>query len=301
MNAVIVPLVPAIDLKRILYTTDFSEASRAALPIVSAIARHYGSRVFVAHVWEPASYPMVASEVASVLDRRQNRIAEDDLEALLKMPPLQGIPSQPIVRRGVPAEQLERVVREHHIGLAVASTHGMKGFKHRVLGSVAEELVRSLSCPVLTVGPHLGKRFAYQTEIANILFPTDFSEESLAVFPYVASLAHEYLSHLTILHVLPPETAGNPEAIKLAEPLRRQIEKALWPQISPCSTAEFVIDSGDAAETILSYAHSTSADLIALGVRGTTDIAKHFRETVAYRILCEAECPVLTHHGTGRR
>jgi nucleotide-binding universal stress UspA family protein len=151
------------------------------------------------------------------------------------------------------------------------------------------------------VGPHLAKRFESQKEIRSILFPTDFSEESLAVFPFLASLAHEYRSRLTILHVLPRETAGNPDATKLAEPLRKHMEKALWPQISPCCAAEFVIDSGDAAETILAHARNTNADLIGMGVRCTTDIAKHFRETVAYRILAEAECPVLTHHGSSRR
>jgi nucleotide-binding universal stress UspA family protein len=244
---------------------------------------------------------MIAPEAVSVLDRRQQRAVEQDLEGVLETPPLLGVPAQIVVRRGAPAEQLERVVKEQRIGLTVASTHGETGFRHRVIGSVAEELVRSLSCPVLTVGPHLAKRFDTRKEIANILFPTDFSEESLAVFPYLASLAHEYRARLTILHVLPPETAANPDALKLAEPLRKQMEKALWPQISPCTSAEFVIDSGDPAETILAYALRTKADLIGMGVRCATDIAKRFRETVAYRILAEAECPVLTHHGASRR
>lgn len=301
MNAVIVPLVPAIDLKRILYATDFSQASRAALPVVAAVARHYGSRLFAAHVWTPSPYPMMAPEVATVLDRRQQRAAEEELETLLKAPELQGVPAQALVRHGAPVEQLQRIVKEQHIDLAVASTHGETGFRHRVLGSVAEELVRALTCPVLTVGPHLAKRFEHQNEIHSILFPTDFSEESLSVFPYLASVAHEYRSRLTILHVLPPETASNPDVARLAEPLRKQMEKALWPQISPSCGAEFVIDSGDPAETILAHAGRTNADLIGLGVRCATDIAKRFRDTVAYRILAEAACPVLTHHGASRR
>lgn len=297
MNAAIVPIVPAIELKRILYATDFSEASRAALPIVAAIARHYGSRIYMAHVWSPPVYPMVSADVVSVLDRRQQKEAQDELHKILCAPPLAGIPGEVVVRRGTPAEQLARLVKEHNIGLAVASTHGTTGFKHRVLGSVAEELVRTLSCPVLTVGPHLAKKFEKLERIENVLFPTDFSEESLAVFPYLASLAHEYEARVTILHVLPPETAVNPEAKKLAEPLRKQMEKALCHQISPRCKAEFVIDCGGAAETILARARHSNADLIGLGVRCATDIAQHFRQTVAYRILAEAECPVLTHHG----
>lgn len=300
MNAAIVPIVPAIELKRILYATDFSEASRAALPVVAALARHYGSRVYVTHAWAPSMYPMVSPDVVSVMDRKQQREAQEELEKLRRTQALAGIPVETVVRRGTPVEQLEHVVEEHNISLAVASTHGVTGFKHRVLGSVAEELVRGLSCPVLTVGPRLAKRFEKLERIGSILFPTDFSEESLAVFPYLASLADEYKSRLTILHVLPLETARNPEAKKLAEPLRKQMEKGLSHQISPRCNADFVIESGDAADTILARAHDSNADLIGLGVRCATDIAQHFRRTVAYRILAEAECPVLTYHGTSR-
>ncbi len=296
MNAAIVPIVPAIELKRIMYATDFSDASRTALPIVGAIARHYGSQVYAAHVWQPDVFPMVSPEVVCVMDRRHQRQAQENLETLAGTPALAGLPVKTIVRRGAPAEELEKVVRDSEIGLVVAGTHGATGFKHRVLGSVAEELVRGLSCPVLTVGPRLAKRFEKLERIEHILFPTDFSQESLAVFPYLASLAHEYHSRLTILHILPPETAANPEARKLAEPLRKQMEKALCHQISPRCKAEFVIESGDAPETILGYARRVNADLIGLGVRCATDIAQHFRQTVAYRILAEAECPVLTFH-----
>jgi nucleotide-binding universal stress UspA family protein len=99
---------------------------------------------------------------------------------------------------------------------------------------------------------------------------------------------------------LPRETAQNPEAKTLAEPLRKQMEKALCHQISPRCSVDFVIASGDAAETILAHASRGKADLIGLGVRCATDIAQHFRQTVAYRILAQAECPVLTHHRGSR-
>ena len=58
-SAVVIPVAPAIELKKILYATDFSDASLAALPLVSTIARQYESRVFVANVWTPVPYAMV--------------------------------------------------------------------------------------------------------------------------------------------------------------------------------------------------------------------------------------------------
>lgn len=296
MSAGIVPIVPAVELKRVLFTTDFTEASCRALPIVSAIARRYGAKVFMAHVWTPKPYPMVAPEVIAVLDRQTEREARSEMENFGRTSTLDGITTEVLLSRGKPADEIASLADQHHISLVVMSTHGRTGLKHRVLGSVAEEVVRTLRCPVLTVGPRLAERFARVESMKNILFPTDFSLESLAVFPYLASLAHEYQSALTILHVLPPETAGNPDARHVAERLRGQMKRALADQISPRSSADFVIDSGDPAETILAHARRINADLIGLGVRGSSDIARHFRETVAYRILAEAECPVVTCH-----
>jgi nucleotide-binding universal stress UspA family protein len=237
---------------------------------------------------------MVSPEVIAGLDRQSERAAKSELEKLAKAPALDGIKMEPLVRQGKPAEEIAQIVEQHDIGLAVMSTHGRTGFKHRVLGSVAEEVVRTLRCPVLTVGPRLAARFSRLESIQNILFPTDFSAESMSVFLYLVSLAHEYQSRLTILHVLAPETA---KAEELAERVREQMKKALSNEISPRCCAEFVVDSGDPCKTILEHARRLDADLIGLGVHGWTDIAKHFRETVTYRIMAEAECPVLTHHG----
>ena len=67
------------------------------------------------------------------------------------------------------------------------------------------------------------------TGIKHILFPTDLSDESRAVFPYLASLASEYKASLTLLHVLPIETATNPDAKSLAEPLRKEMQNIFSP------------------------------------------------------------------------
>ena len=79
MSAVVVPIVPAIDLKRVLFTTDFTDASQRALPILAAIARRYGSKVYAAHVWTPNPYAMVSPEVIDVLDRQSKRAAKAEL------------------------------------------------------------------------------------------------------------------------------------------------------------------------------------------------------------------------------
>ena len=293
-EGVVIPLAPGIELKRILYATDFSEASSAALPLVSTIARKYGSHVFVVNVWTAAPYSMVSPEAAAVLQHKDERETRAKARELLNTKELAGLPATAIVQPGTPAEELTRLVREHNIDLAILATHGRTGLKHLLMGSVTEELFRSLSCPVLTVGPHLSKAFLERSEINNILFPTDLSEGSRAVFPYLAALASEYRASLTLLHVLPIETSTNPDARTLAEPLRQEMESIFAPQISSHCRAEFVVDFGEAAERILAHAQRRNVELIGMEVRKAAEITTHFRNTVAYRVVLGADCPVLT-------
>jgi nucleotide-binding universal stress UspA family protein len=292
-------MIPEIKLKRILYATDFSEGSRAALPIVSALARRYNSEVFMAHVWSPLPQDMATSQAVADADDQQEHDVRRKLAELMRVTKELGISTRPIVKSGDPVEELDRMVDENAIDLAVLSTHGRVGLKHLLMGSVAEALFRDLSCPVLTVGPYLAERFQGTVAVHNILFPTDLSVESQAVFPYLASLAHEYQAKLILLHVLPPETEHNPDAKSLAEPLRHEMMRIYGPQISPECDAEFLIESGDAAETILALAHEHNADLIGFGIRKASEISTHFRNTVTHRVLLNATCPVLTdrfHH-----
>ena len=292
--AALVPILPAIQIKRILYATDFSEGSRAALGVVAGIARHYGSEVYAAHVCAPLRYTMVTPETVPTMEKLREYEARTKLADLLRITDALHVTAKPIVLRGDPLEELNRIVREKNIDLAVLSTHGRIGIKHLVMGSVAENLFRQLACPVLTIGPHLAHRFMGLVDIRTILFPTDLSEESQAVFPYLASLAHEHSARIILLHVLPPETAGNPDARALAEPLRRQMMHIFDPEISPRSQAEFMIDTGDAAERILARSLEHHVDLIGFGIRKTGEIITHLRNSVAYKVLLKARCPVLT-------
>ena len=296
MNAAaVVSILPKIELKRILFATDFSDASLKALPVVANVARKYGSQIFLTHIWTPLPYTMVSPEAVSALENQQTREAQEKVIGIQHRKELTGIRSTVLVAGGDPATELEQFVNEHGIDLVVLGTHGRTGFTHLLMGSVAEELFRNLDCPVLTLGPHISQRFSSAPGISHILFPTDLSHESKSVFPYAASLASEYSSALTFLHVLPKETGSNPEAKRLAEPLRKQMERTFAEHISPRCNVDFLIDFGDPAERILSYAKKLNVDLIAFGVRKRFEMATHLQNTVAYKVVIESECPVLTH------
>ena len=82
-SAVVTPIVQAIELKKILYATDFSDASLAALTMVSTIARKYGSQVFVVNVCTPVPYTMVSPEAAAVLQHNDEVAARSKVRDLM--------------------------------------------------------------------------------------------------------------------------------------------------------------------------------------------------------------------------
>ncbi len=296
MNAIAIPVLPTVRLKNILYATDFSNPSRVALPIVSAIARKYGSQIFAAHVWAPLPYSMVPPESLAALEGQEESNAREALNSFMRIKELEGLAVTPVLKCGEATRELSRIVHQHHIDLAILSTHGRTGFKHLLMGSVAEELFRSLPCPVLTVGPNISQRFNTQTEIKRILFPTDLSHESAAVFPYLAALAAEYSAEITLLHVAPREDRRHPAAMDEAESLRCAMQRMFGPQIDPRCTVRLVVEAGEPAEQILAQARAEKVDLIGFGVRKAGEITTHFRNTIPYKVVLESECPVLTSH-----
>ena len=292
------PPLPGTRVKKLLYATDFSEASRKALPIVAAIARKFDSELFIANVWYPLSYSMGRPDAPAALEAEQFEDAVACTREFSKCAELAGLNTTVVVEQGEVEEEIARVVQQRGVDLVVVGTHGRTGWKRLLMGSVSESLFRKLTCPVLTVGPALSERFSREFALKRLLFPVDFSEESRSVFPFIASLASQHGCELVLVHVLPEETGTNPDARKLAEPLRKDMELVYSPYLQKSCKAEFVIDFGDSVERILSLAETHNVDLIAMGVRNAPEFVTHFRNTITYRVVLEAKCPVLTYRAS---
>lgn len=294
MNAMAVPTPHTIDIKRILCPTDFSLESLAALPVASTIAEEYGAEVFLTHICSPVPYTAGTPEMLDVLERREENEAREKLRNILVGEDLRNVPASTVVRWGGPVDEVNRLVRDNKVDIIVTSTHGRTGWKHLLMGSIAEELLRTVPCPVVTVGPRLQRRFAKPAYIKYILYPTDLSEESKTAFPYVASMARKYRAAVTLLHVLPIENKDNPDAKLLAQPWRDQMRKTFSPYVDWNCAASYEIDFGDPAERILFHAGEMNADIIGFGVRRRSEVATHLRKTTTYRVILDAHCPVLT-------
>jgi nucleotide-binding universal stress UspA family protein len=144
-----------IDLKNILVATDFGEASDAALNYGRALARHFDACLHVVHVVQNLEaqafgegYIFAMPEVQAGLEET----ARKQLAALLidsDETPLRT--TSAIVRSLQPAYAIVDYAKTHGIDIIVMGTHGRRALAHVLIGSVAERVVRTAPCPVLTV------------------------------------------------------------------------------------------------------------------------------------------------------
>jgi nucleotide-binding universal stress UspA family protein len=193
---------------------------------------------------------------------------------------------------GVIADVAER----NEIDLVVLGTHGRKGLGKLLFGSVAEEVFRNISCPVLTVGadvepPKLNSMGCL--EMKKILLASDFNPRSQAP-AFACGLSERFDSELNALHV-----AGNDEPAGEGMPWRlvKHAISLVAPEIAELRHKPFfLVEYGDPASRILLVADELEAGIIVLGAHHPRDASasSHVPWATVARVIAGARCPVLT-------
>ena len=140
-------------LKEILVPVDFSEPSAKALQYAIPFAEKFGARITLLHVLEPRIYPedtIVPPDIEAIQPTCLRKTRQE-LEELRRKKLQPEVDSKSIVLVGVPHQQIVECARFSKADLIIIATRGRSGFKHFVLGSTAERVVRHAPCPVLTV------------------------------------------------------------------------------------------------------------------------------------------------------
>jgi nucleotide-binding universal stress UspA family protein len=145
-----------IALKNILVATDFSEPSDAALTYGKALARNFKATLHVVHIVGNVSSVVYGAEgyTASIpeLQEELEEEARKQLDDLLVDNDPNPLPTRRVLlTSNAPAGAIVDYAAREHIDLIVTGTHGRGAVAHLLMGSVAERVVRTAPCPVLTV------------------------------------------------------------------------------------------------------------------------------------------------------
>lgn len=298
-----------VGVKNVLFATDFSATSEAALPYAAAICRRFGSTLHIVHILSDAGLLMMTGGVdyvsmGTIYEDAHTEAKEKIEEVALRVG---DIPHYGYVRHGLAWKNLVTLVQDHAIDLIVVGTHGRSGFGKLLLGSVAESILRHVPCPVLTIGPEVcghAKLPPLQAsrrdvapadlDIREILFATNFAPNTVRGARAAVLLAEEFRSRLTLMHVIEDYSGLASRPGPIEEGLRKLqdlIPAGANLQYTPERTMEF----GSAPERILKVAADREADMIVLGARPAGEVGTtHMPWSTAHDVLAHAHCPVLT-------
>lgn len=299
-----------IEFKQIICPVDFSESAVRALAYATALARWYDAHLTVLHVvptFEPMQVrgdlgdpvrvvaPMPREQVLAEMSRSLNLAAVSPR-------------ATPIAEAGDPQVTIIDQAVSKKADLIVMGTHGRRGFKRLLLGSVTEAVLREAPCPVLTVPPHASAGVSEALIFKRILCPIDFSPSALQALGFALDLARQADGLVTLLHIVEWLAEEEPRAsahFNIPEYRRYMVEDAqqrlrglvaeesrTWVEITD------MVVSGRSHREILRAAETKPADLIVMGAQGRGGVGLALFGSTTQQVVRGATCPVLTVRGS---
>jgi nucleotide-binding universal stress UspA family protein len=284
--------------RSVVVPLDGSPFAEQALPLAHSIARGAGASVHFVQVhglyalkepasswgpYDPAMDALLKQEELAYLDSVARRLAE-----------VHPLPTTSTVMSGMPADGILAHAKDSSADLIVMTSHGRGPVSRAFLGSVADELIRRVSVPVLVVRPgeatagHLG-----QPVVRDILVAVDLSSLSDQILQPALALARSTGATVTLLHVIEPTWHHTSGATPVqAEEYIEALAKRLKDQGLNVKTR--LIRDDHAATTILRESIN-GYDLIALTTRGRGGLKRLLLGSVADKVVRGTSVPVLVY------
>ena len=279
-----------VSLQNILVPTDFSKGSICALEYMLPMVRQFNSCVHVVHVIRSPMVAFTAPGIDAEVRRQARATAQRQLDRLEAM--LGDVRHRFWLYEGDIPETIEGLVRSAHIDMIAAGTSGKSNLRKLFLGSVAEEILRTATCPVLLVGPRT-LILKPGSVLTQILYVARFWEKSSCGLKYAISIAQQFKARLLFLHVI--EQGGPERDDEWLNTYRRRLASLLtdadWGfAADPVLRVE---SARNVASRILQVAAEVAANLIIMDGPQQEPWANHSPDPV-YEVVSAALCPVLS-------
>ena len=287
-------------LPRILFATDGSDCAERARRYATHLADRFEAALHVVHVEERPA------DLADVVDVQEADILADlhSIERGTSVVAEPRVQERRVVHPSA-AEGLLAYATEHDIRLLVLGTHGRRGLRRLLLGSVAEEVVRRADAPVLTVGPGAD---VHAMSGGTLLVPVDFSSAQDTLLAHACEWALAYDMDVVLAHAV--EVEGVPDVYglrsdppapdALADRARTALREPADALRDRGLDVRVEVRAGPAAAEVLDAADALGADLLAIATHGRSGLDRVLMGSVAERVLRQAPCPVLTVKPFGR-
>jgi nucleotide-binding universal stress UspA family protein len=271
-------------LKTIVVATDLDGRSDAALEYARKIAGAYGARIVLVYGLDPADYAAVGAVPGQVLEAMPEKAREvlDRMSADLLR---EGIHSHSEIRQGTVAQLLIDVARQHDAGLIVVGTEGREGAGPVLVGTIAEQIVRLSSCPVLAVAADWNAGPYRPTPGGPVMLAMEKNEAARSAAEAAFSLAEKFERPLIVVHA---RTAA--EASAFLNPCATSLDEF---GIRPTATVPVrcLVKDGKPADAIGEAVEQNHPSILVVGVKRTSETPGP--HGTAFTLLAQSRVPVL--------
>ena len=280
--------------KRVLVATDFSPASQSAFQTALEVCNLVRGKLLVLHVFESTGVSIPETGGSLLEMQGQREWCALSLEQMREQAVAAGIECKTALQDGIASSSILQSLRENQTELAIIGTNAPHGFERLVFGSTAEIVLRKAKCPVLTVGPRVARNPA-EASGGPIVFATDFDYTTMHAIRYAAFFSNNLSAPLHCVHVLPRTVEAGTQADVVPQIMSEALhqlasESSAAIELPTCATTF----GSEVSYAVVDYARQHGARLIVLGVRQASLLASDVPEHITYRIITEANCPVLT-------
>jgi nucleotide-binding universal stress UspA family protein len=271
-------------MKRILVPTDFSKHAEDALKAASQIAKKNDSEIIVLHMIElPHQMNDAIIGGASIPETMLfMKKANEMLDEVSSRPFLDGIPVTEMVKMDKPIHGIRQVSKDYEIDLIVMGSHGTSGVEELLIGSTTEKVVRNSEIPVLVI-----KNDVSDFNPANIVFASDFTNESKIPFEKLLEFTKAFDSKLHLVTICTPNSFKPTHVIESAM-------NEFIAEFNLTNYSTHIYNDTNIEKGILNFSNSINADIIGMCTHGRTGFAHFFNGSISEGLVNHSIKPVIT-------
>lgn len=279
--------------RRILLATNLADLP-FTLPVAIQQAKAYDADLRIAHILpDPDISQIDPVLMVNCEPDRLYRASEKTMQEARATAASCGVRCSLYLVAGDVTKEIIKIARSWKADRLIAGSQGKEKFHLHILGSVAELLFHHIEIPVLAIGPHALPDKDPAKDRMRIVFATRLDRDSRRMAEFALGVAEKHRADISLLYVAPAIAQGHPTAARVTGYAERMLKNLL--DIGPlkkCRPSCEVLH-GEPAQKIVNHARRHSADMIVLGVSPHCAFDARFVPGTAYRVLCEAPCPVL--------
>jgi len=274
--------------KRVLFGSDLSPATEQIINAAGSLRRLGTEEIMLVHCLNIRDVGTLAETLIHLLQPELTR----QVEKLQQL----GFAVKSEIRLGLPAVEISRAAQENDCAVIVLGSHGYNLTKDILLGGVATAVLHTATRPVLIIKITTAAPLTAWNPLADILYPTDFSDNAEVAFAYLKEIVQAGAEKVTLLHIQ-DQIIGKHLKDRLAEFNRIDEERLSRLRDELLSTGRVPVNIevrfGLVAQEILNQIKSAGVSMVVMGTQGRGHIGEMFLGSVSNKVVRYSPVPVL--------